>query len=92
MKQTYKISKPEVEWEGLTLDEIRYARALTQARIDICQEMISARANAIYQGRSAGTGGKTMVGRMLGALNWIDYGLIAMRLGTKLSGIFRRRR
>ena len=92
MKPTYKFSNPEVEWDGQTLDEIRYARALTNARIDICREMIAARANAIYQGRSAGTGGKTMVGRMLGALNWIDYGLIAMRLSTKLSGIFRRRR
>ena len=91
-KTQYKISKPEVEWEGLTLDELRYARALTQARIEISREMIAARANAIYQGRSEGTGARTMVGRMLGALNWLDYGLIALRLGSKLSGIFRRRR
>lgn len=92
MKQTYKINKPEAEWEGLTLDEMRYARALTQARIEICREMISTRVNAIYHGRSVGTGGKTMIGKMFGALNWIDYGLIAIRLSSKLSGIFRRRR
>ncbi len=92
MKTRYNISKPEVEWDGLTLDELRYARALTQARIDISREMLATRANAIFHGRSNGTGGKTMVGRMLGALNWLDYGLIAVRVGTKLTGIFRRRK
>ncbi|MDE6145476.1 MAG: hypothetical protein K2F96_04290, partial [Muribaculaceae bacterium] len=68
------------------------ARALTQARIDISREMLATRANAIFHGRSNGTGGKTMVGRMLGALNWLDYGLIAVRVGSKLTGIFRRRK
>ncbi|MDE7110879.1 MAG: hypothetical protein K2O38_03140 [Muribaculaceae bacterium] len=92
MKTRYNISKPEVEWDGLTLDELRYARALTQARIDISREMLATRANAIFHGRSNGTGGKTMVGRMLGALNWLDYGLIAVRVGSKLTGIFRRRK
>lgn len=92
MKTRYHIDKPEVEWEGLTLEELRYARALTQARIEISREMLATRANAIFHGRSNGTGGKTMLGRMLGALNWIDYGLIAVRVGSKLTGMMRHRR
>lgn len=92
MKSTYNLRKPEAEWDGLTLDEIRYARALTRARIDISKEMISARTNALMNGRAAGTENKTMLGRMLGALSWMDYGLIALRIGSKLSGLFRRRR
>ena len=39
MKSTYNIQKPEAEWDGLTLDEIRYARALTRARIDISKDL-----------------------------------------------------
>ncbi len=92
MKTTYNIPKPEAEWEGLTLDEIRYARALTRARIDISKEMLAARTNALMSGRAAGTDNKTILGRMLGALNWVDYGLIAIRLGSKISGLFRRHR
>ncbi|MDE6534723.1 MAG: hypothetical protein K2K82_01790 [Muribaculaceae bacterium] len=92
MKTPYHIPQPEAEWDGLTLDEIRYARALTRARIDISKEMISARANALMSGKAAGTEGKTMLGRMLGALNWLDYGLIAIRLGSKISGMFRKRK
>lgn len=92
MKSSYNIQKPEAEWDGLTLDEIRYARALTRARIEISKEMVSARTNALMNGRAAGTEGKTMLGRMLGALNWLDYGLIAIRLGSKVSGFFRKRR
>lgn len=92
MKSTYHIQKPEAEWDGLTLDEIRYARALTRARIEISKEMISARTSALMSGKSAGTESKTMLGRMLGALNWLDYGLIAIRLGSKISSLFRRRK
>ena len=92
MKSAYNIQTPESEWDGLTLDEIRYARALTRARIEISKEMISARTNALMSGRAAGTENKTMLGRMLGALNWLDYGLIAIRLGSKISGMFRRRK
>lgn len=92
MKTRYNIPKPEVEWEGLTLDELRYARALTRARIDISREMLAARTNAIMSGRSQGTEGRTMLGRMLGALNWIDYGLIALRVGSKLTSLFGRKR
>lgn len=92
MKTQYNIRKPEAEWDGLTLDELRYARALTRARIEISKEMLAARTDALLKGRTPGTDSKTMFGRMVGALNWLDYGLIALRVGSKLSGIFRRKK
>lgn len=90
MKTKYNISRPEAEWEGLTLDEIRYARALTCARIEISREMLATRTRSMFSGSNPATASSTLLGRMLGALNWIDYGLIAMRVASKARQIFRK--
>ena len=90
MKNRYNIQRPEGEWEGLTLDEIRYARALTETRILITREMLSARAHAIFNGNASGTGPRSFMGRMLSSLSWLDYGLILLRVGSKIRSIMRK--
>lgn len=92
MKNNYSIQKPECEWEGLTLDEIRYARALTETRILISREILAQRAKATFHGDSMGTSSRSLMGRMLGAISWLDYGLIALRVTSKLFGIFRHKK
>lgn len=92
MKSKYKIARPEAEWDGLSLDEIRYARALTRARIEISREMLLTRSQSVWSGRNAATASGSLLGRMLGALNWIDYGLIALRVGSKAMHIFKKKR
>lgn len=91
MKSHYSIKKPECEWEGLTLDEIRYARALTETRIMISREVLSARTRNVVSGQAINSNARTMMGRMLGALSWLDYGLIALRVGARLTSMFRRK-
>lgn len=88
MKSRYAIKKPECEWEGLTLDEIRYARALTETRVMISKEILAARTRNVVSGEAINTNARTMMGRMLGALSWLDYGLIALRVGSRLTSIF----
>lgn len=90
MKSNYTIKKPECEWEGLTLDEIRYARALTETRIMISKETLAARTRNVVSGEAINDNAKTMLGRMLGALSWLDYGLIAMRIGSRLVALFHK--
>ena len=92
MKSNYTINKPECEWGGLTLDEIRYARALTQTRILISREILAQRTRSTFNGNAMGTASRSLMGRMLGALSWLDYGLIALRVSSKLLGMYRRRR
>ena len=77
MKSNYTIKRPEMEWEGLTLDEIRYARALTETRILISREIFAAHLHDTISGKALGHNARTMMGRMLGALSWLDIGLIA---------------
>lgn len=81
-----------MEWDGLTLDEVRYARALTETRIMISREILATRAQETFNGKGLGSNARTMMGRMLGALSWLDIGLISLRVGSKVAGIFRKRR
>lgn len=90
MKSRYAIKKPECEWEGLTLDEIRYARALTETRILIAREVLATRTRNVVSGEAINSNARTMMGRMLGALSWLDYGLIAVRVGARLAAMFHR--
>lgn len=92
MKSPYTIQKPECEWGGLTLDEIRYARALTETRIMISKEVLASRTESVFSGKAINSNARTIMGRMLGALSWLDYGLIALRMSSKLSGILSRRK
>lgn len=85
---SYTIHKPEQEWKGLTLDEIRYARALTETRILISREIVGARAKATFNG----SGGRSLVGRMFGSLSLMDYGVFALRIGSKFFKLFRRKK
>lgn len=92
MKSIYSIKRPEAEWEGLTLDEIRYARALTETRIMISREILASRMRNTMSGKALGSNARSLMGRMLGALSWLDVGLISLRVGSKLVGILRHRK
>lgn len=81
-----------MEWEGLTLDEIRYARALTETRILISREILASRTQETFNGKGLGSNARTLMGRMLGALSWLDIGLISLRVSSKLIGILRHRK
>lgn len=91
MKSKYSIKRPETEWEGLTLDEVRYARALTQTRILISREILSARVQGTITGKVASASSRSFFGKMLGGLSWLDLGLMAFRIGSKAFGLFRKR-
>ncbi len=92
MKSKYSIKRPEAEWEGLTLDEIRYARALTETRILISREILSSRFHNTLAGKVTRSSSRSLLGRMFSGLSWLDISLLALRFGSKATGLFRRKR
>lgn len=75
-------------WQGYTIDELRYQRALTSARLEIQKERLL---NSFDTMRGTfGTMQPTgIVGKMLKSLSLIDYGIIAFRLFNRVSAITR---
>lgn len=79
-------------WKGLSLDEIRYQRALTEIRIEISKEKLKASAQGLTPNSSKGFKSKSILSKMLGALSWIDYGVMAITIGSKLRKILKRKK
>ncbi len=66
------------EWKGYTLEEIRYARAYTAARMELNRERLTARARDMQKN-----------GLKLGAFSYIDIALLTWRVGRKLFRVTR---
>ena len=72
------------EWKGYTLDEIRYVRAYTAARIEINRERLLTKARNIQKNGLKTSASKGMMGKLLGAFGYIDIALMAWRVGSKM--------
>ena len=77
------------EWKGYTLEEIRYARAYTAARMDLNRERLTARARDMQKNGLKPGVSKGMLGKMLGAFSYIDIALLTWRVGRKLFRVTR---
>lgn len=81
-------------WKGFSLDEIRYARAFTAARMEINRERLLSRLqNVQKQGILPSSNSSGLLGKVLGAFSYFDMALIAWRIGSrifKLTRSFRR--
>jgi len=77
------------QWKGYTLEEIRFQRVLAMMRVELVQqEMFKQVEPYTSKTRFAGA----MAGRIAGALNFMDYAMIAITVGRKLYSIFHRKK
>ncbi len=78
------------DWKGYTLDELRYMRAYTAARLEINRD----RLNRNFAGvKSVGAfPAKGIVGKILGTLSYLDIAIMAFRIGGKVFKTVRRLR
>ena len=77
------------EWKGYTLEEIRYARAYTAARMELNRERLTARARDMQKNGLKPGVSKGMLSKMLGAFSYIDIALLTWRVGRKLFRVTR---
>lgn len=81
------------EWKGYTLDEIRYMRAYTAARLEINREHLQHNFTSMKDYTPMNKSG--LLGRVLGTLSYIDIALLTYRIGSralKTLRFFRRKR
>ncbi|MDE6177011.1 MAG: hypothetical protein K2F71_05650 [Paramuribaculum sp.] len=76
------------EWRGYTIDELRYQRALTSARLEIQKERLLNQVNTI-RGSFGMLEGRGIMGKMLRSLNYIDYAVLAFQAFRRLRGFSR---
>ena len=89
MSKAKQLPHTSQDWKGYTLEEIRYARAYTAARMELNRERLMARASDMHKnGLSQGVS-KGLLGKMLGAFSYIDIALLAWRAGRKIFKVTR---
>ena len=88
MKSSAPVPHSDPAWKGYDMDELRYRRAFVIARMEIEKERMSVAARNLYGGtmRQTQTG---IMSKVLGSLNYIDYGVLAYRLGKRVFSLFR---
>lgn len=79
-------------WPGYTLAELRNQRTLTNARIIIERHRLAHSVDLLRDNFTNRTNPVTVVGRLLGALNYIDWAIIGVTMFRKLSPLFRRKK
>ena len=76
-------------WTGYTLDELRYMRAYTAARIEINRERVHQRVDQIVKTGKNGFTPSGMLGRVMGAMSYIDLAILAWKISSKSFKLFR---
>lgn len=77
-------------WNGYTLDEIRFQRVLAMTRLDIEKAKLLNSFNGLS--KRPGQASASLLGRLAGALNWLDYAMLASTIAIRLVKFFRRHR
>ena len=72
------------DWQGYTLEEIRYARAYTAARMVISRERLTSRLHSVGEKGVLGGSPTGLIGKLLGAFSYIDIALLAWKFGSRI--------
>lgn len=77
------------QWKGYTIDELRYRRAYIVARLEVEKERMATTSRRFY-GNTGLTPTAGIMGKVFGSLNYIDYAVLAFRLGKRVYSLFHR--
>lgn len=78
---TKQLPHEKSEWNGYTLEELRYMRAYTAARIEITRDRLQRNFGKL---KDYGPVSKTgLLGKVLGTLSYIDIAIITYRIGSR---------
>ncbi len=77
-------------WNGYTLDELRYQRAYTSARMEIQRAELQRNISNFSLTGSGTNPNGGILGKMFNSLGYIDIGIFAFKMGRRIFKIFRR--
>lgn len=70
-----------IEPKGYTIDELRYRRAFALAKYEMAKYQTMEEVRRVSSGFSSPRG---WLGRIMGAFNYVDYGILAFQIGKKI--------
>lgn len=71
-------------WKGYTLDELRYARAYTAARMELNRGRLMSRLEEVSKSGLKTSSPAGILGKVLGAFSYIDIALMTWKIGRRM--------
>ncbi|MDE7410926.1 MAG: hypothetical protein K2M94_02695 [Paramuribaculum sp.] len=83
-----KIESPSTD-NGMTLDELRYRRALIYMKSEMLKEQIVAESSGTFSGLGNITCGGGLLNKMMTGMDYLQYAVSGYRMFKKISKIFK---
>lgn len=81
-----KITEKDTDFQGYTIDELRYRRAYALAKY----EMSKMRMVEQFDSAKASLAPRGLMGKIIGNLNWLDYAVIGFNIFKTLRRLRRK--
>lgn len=78
-------------WGGMSLDDLRFQRALNHARREIVGAQLHQLGKELSGGQILKTTGSGIVSRLLSTLNYFDYAVLAFNIISKVRRVWPRK-
>ncbi|MDE7125413.1 MAG: hypothetical protein K2O12_02900 [Muribaculaceae bacterium] len=75
-------------WEGYTLEELRYHRALNLARRELVSQQLKTLATDVANGSAITSNNRTILSKITSSLSYIDYGIMAFTIVSRIRKMF----
>lgn len=89
MAKTKQLPHQGEDFNGYTLDELRYMKAYEAARMEIARDRISQSLNGVRNTSAVLTSG--VISKVVGSFSYIELGFIAFKTVKRLLKLFRRK-
>ncbi len=90
MKSNLNINNETEGWQGFSLEELRYRRALNHVRIEVEKERIMSKTSQMYTRSAAMTSSTGNLFKKLSTgFSVLDYALLAFQAGKQIHKIYR---
>lgn len=77
------------EWKGLTLEDIRYRRAINHVRLEIEKERLMSATSQLVGNTTQGLFSSSMARKLFSGFSYLDYGVLAFQVFKQSRKIFR---
>lgn len=81
------MSEKDNAWKGYTFDELKFRRVLSLTKIELEKNAMMQKLHLVHKSNAAPT---TMVGKVLGSFDYLDYGVMAFKFVKRIVRWFKK--
>lgn len=77
------------EWKGLTLEDIRYRRAINHVKMEIEKERLMSETSQLVGNTTQGLFSSSMARKLFSGFSYLNYGVLAFQVFRQFQKVYR---